>query len=339
MPGDLQPLAQNFAIVDENGFPTQYFIKWAQQRQIDITAGITAAQAQALIDDWAAGRTLTAGNGLTGGGTLAADRTFDVGPGTGIGVGANDVHLTDTAVTPATYGDATHVGQFTVDQQGRITAAANVSVSGGGGGGSTPSFVQVKSAIGASFAVTMGTAPTAGNLLVAICTHWNNLTGANTGWILIDNANGVSTDGYGTAWKVAFPGESTTQTPFTGGTGGQSTTIFEIANALLVAPMVRNFLKEVVASPMVVPLTAPRANNILIGMSAQGGSNAAFTVASTGPSITLDENITGTTGSNSPRRTQSFHSAVTTASQNCTITTTFTPGNMVGVSILISGTV
>lgn len=34
-----------------------------------------------------------------------------------------------------TFGDATHVGQFTVDGKGRITAATNVAVSGGGGGG------------------------------------------------------------------------------------------------------------------------------------------------------------------------------------------------------------
>src|SRR5215475_545207 len=42
--------------------------------------------------------------------------------------------LPDTAVTPATYGDSTHVGQFTVNQKGVITAASNVAVSGGGGG-------------------------------------------------------------------------------------------------------------------------------------------------------------------------------------------------------------
>ncbi|MCA9872471.1 MAG: hypothetical protein KC441_02420 [Anaerolineales bacterium] len=39
-------------------------------------------------------RNLTAGNGLTGGGTLAADRTFNVGAGNGITVNANDVALT-----------------------------------------------------------------------------------------------------------------------------------------------------------------------------------------------------------------------------------------------------
>ena len=77
MPGDLQPLSQNFPIVDQNGNPNLYFIKWAQQRQIDITAGITAAQAQALIDDWAAARDVFAGAGLDGGGNLSGDITID----------------------------------------------------------------------------------------------------------------------------------------------------------------------------------------------------------------------------------------------------------------------
>jgi len=43
-------------------------------------------------------RNMIAGNGLTGGGTLAADRTFNVGAGTGISVGADTVGL-DTANT------------------------------------------------------------------------------------------------------------------------------------------------------------------------------------------------------------------------------------------------
>lgn len=36
MPGTLQPLDQKFAIVDSQGRPTEYFIRWAQQKQIDI---------------------------------------------------------------------------------------------------------------------------------------------------------------------------------------------------------------------------------------------------------------------------------------------------------------
>ena len=41
---------------------------------------------------------------------------------------AVQVKLADTAVTPGTYGDATNVSQITVDQQGRLTAAANVAI-------------------------------------------------------------------------------------------------------------------------------------------------------------------------------------------------------------------
>jgi hypothetical protein len=55
---------------------------------------------------------ISPGTGLTGGGTLAATRTLT---------------LADTAVTPAAYGSATQIATFTVDQQGRLTAAASVT--------------------------------------------------------------------------------------------------------------------------------------------------------------------------------------------------------------------
>lgn len=42
--------------------------------------------------------------------------------------------LADTAVTPGTYGDATNVGQFTVDADGRITFAADVPITSAGAG-------------------------------------------------------------------------------------------------------------------------------------------------------------------------------------------------------------
>jgi len=48
------------------------------------------------------------------------------------GAGSLDVAVADTAVTPGSYGSATEVGTFTVDQQGRLTAAANATITGSG---------------------------------------------------------------------------------------------------------------------------------------------------------------------------------------------------------------
>ena len=65
--------------------------------------------------------------------TVEDGQIVTIAGGTAIGtvVSAPDtvtVNLDNTAVTPATYGSATEVGQFTVDQQGRITAASAVGI-------------------------------------------------------------------------------------------------------------------------------------------------------------------------------------------------------------------
>ena len=44
------------------------------------------------------------------------------------GINAITISLDDTAVVPETYGDATHVGQFTVDQKGRLISAVEVAI-------------------------------------------------------------------------------------------------------------------------------------------------------------------------------------------------------------------
>lgn len=122
MAGVPQPLGKTFQITNPDGTPTDYFIRWAQERQIDISGGITAAQAQTIIDTWAAARDIVAGVALDGGGNLSSDITIDHG---------------NSSVTPGTYGDSTHVPQLTVDAQGHITNVSPVAISGGGGARTT----------------------------------------------------------------------------------------------------------------------------------------------------------------------------------------------------------
>ena len=82
MVGTFQPLVENQKIVDENGKPTQYFIRFIQQKQEDIGDAVSAAEAEAIavaeIEAWAAARDINAGVGLSGGGNLSADRTIDL---------------------------------------------------------------------------------------------------------------------------------------------------------------------------------------------------------------------------------------------------------------------
>lgn len=80
----LQSLQQQFPIVDpRTGQPTDYFMRILRGQ------GTALAEPIGELED----RELIAGAGLTGGGTLAADRTFNVGAGTGITVNADDVAI------------------------------------------------------------------------------------------------------------------------------------------------------------------------------------------------------------------------------------------------------
>jgi hypothetical protein len=70
---------------------------------------------------------------LTAANVGAAANTVEIIAGTGLGGGGNleanvTVFLANTAVTAATYGDAATVAVFTVDDQGRITAASNATI-------------------------------------------------------------------------------------------------------------------------------------------------------------------------------------------------------------------
>lgn len=84
------------------------------------------------------GREIVAGKGLTGGGTLEASRTLDIGAGDGIQVNDDNIQLATSGVKEGNYGQSTEYttgfdGSFTVpyikvDQYGRITEATSTTI-------------------------------------------------------------------------------------------------------------------------------------------------------------------------------------------------------------------
>ena len=67
---------------------------------------------------------IQAGDGLSFNGV-----NLNVNTGVGLTISTDQVRLTDTTVIPNSYGNATSVATFTVDQQGRLTAASNQLIS------------------------------------------------------------------------------------------------------------------------------------------------------------------------------------------------------------------
>lgn len=90
----------------------------ADQANINIT-NLDGYNANALIDH--TNVNLTAGAGLTGGGTIAASRTFAVGAGTGVTVNANDVAIGQDVATTSnvTFGSVKIGANWTIEASGQ----------------------------------------------------------------------------------------------------------------------------------------------------------------------------------------------------------------------------
>lgn len=78
MADGITPLFSNQQIVTEDGYPNQFFIRWAQERSQEINNGVPPS------------RKINTGTGLQGGGDLSADRTISLNASLG---NLNDVNL------------------------------------------------------------------------------------------------------------------------------------------------------------------------------------------------------------------------------------------------------
>ena len=108
--------------VDDNTFATASNVKLP-----------TASSVKAYVDSKASGSNANiAGDSGTGVFNLAT-QTLTVFGGVGLTTSASGANITvdldNTSVTAGTYGSATEIPTFTVDAQGRLTAASNVSIS------------------------------------------------------------------------------------------------------------------------------------------------------------------------------------------------------------------
>ena len=126
----------------------------------------------------------TVQTGTGGGGGSGTVTQVDTGTGLTGGpiTSTGTVALANTAVTTGTYGAADKVGQFTVDQQGRLTNAANVAID--------IAVANVAGAVANTVNVLAGTGLSGG--------------GALTGNVTINLANtAVAAGNYGSAGNVA----------------------------------------------------------------------------------------------------------------------------------------
>lgn len=333
MAGNLQPLDQKFPIVKPDGKPTDYFIRWAQQRQIDITAGITAEQAVEIITQYLADHQLQEGSGIS----LSPSGNISDSPTVAAEVQAILDQITNVQGSVLFRG-AAGWDELLPGTTGHFLktngAGANPEwAAGGGGGGATrPTVVQVGGVIANNFNVTMPSTPTAGNFLVAMSAHWNNLGSAGTGWILVENLDGGASDGVAIAMKRITSADTTAQVPFIGGVGGSSVVVFEVTDMLGFAPVNRARAQEDTVTPFDLLMTGSRNSSLIVGAIFRGGSNTAYTITT----YTTALNITGTTANNSPRRVQGIHLNADKAT-NGNISLAFAGGIFAGALVELLG--
>lgn len=193
----------------------------------------------------------------------------------GGGSGGNAIAIQGVAVDPTAPLD----GQVLV-----FNHATGKWTPGAGGGGGTPTIVQT--AIDSTNTVTFAGAPTKGNLLVCVFSHFSNAIVpfnpvAGKGWANYSQTDGSATDGFGFFYKIAQAGETAAQQPLNSSPTG-ITAVWEINGAkgfdvfagqhdLNATPSVGQALTTTGNNELILALFATANNNLNLPTGTGGG--------------------------------------------------------------------
>jgi len=199
----------------------------------------------------------------------------------------------------------------------------NSTVSGGGGGGAgsgvtltRPTIVQSAVACGGISTITMGAAPTPGNLLVMLTTHWSNGVTLPNGWTQVLYVGGGTNDGSMIGYKIASSADGVTlPTNAQGNTAGMNVAVFEISGANPLSPLIGfDYYQDATATSKTVTAYSGLDQSLSIGMFATTNGSALPTLSASGASVTAGPTTTSASGSGSPRAVAAFSANTTNAS-------------------------
>lgn len=208
---------------------------------------------------------------------------------------------------------------------------------GAGAASSAATLVQnIATTIASGACVFTASAPTAGNLLIAICYHFAASVGAAAGWnVLLANLVGAQ-DVVTIFYKTADGTEGTSVSP-SGTTTSWSASLFELAGVASASLFAFTGAgTKLTGTADTVTLGAPRSNCTLVGcIESQETSTTTATVSGSGITAGNQANL-ASGGSGAPRRIANF-SGVTAAKGTLSATVTFDISGVIGSAGVMVG--
>lgn len=238
---------------------------------------------------------------------------------------ANNGTDVDTAAVTLNFVNATSVTTSGHD--------VTVTLPSGGVSPTPPTVVQSGVFAQGDAPYTMGSTPTAGNLLVALVSHWSSSVTVGAGWTMLLNVNG-SNDCESIFIKVATSADTTSLSPCTTSNDGVCTTIYELAGAAYATPVLLGEFHDVSSTSQSISTYSP-GNSMVLGhfTTTAGDTLPTLSGVTAGPTV---QEASGT-GSGYARGVAAFYKSMSTAG---TVTASGTYGSSVdanGAIIVIQG--